>query len=141
MSLDEERKILISALEEAVKLDKEKFRGRGLLSTPDEAVLQKVRDAIEACASYKDVAGHAVYTGGSAPVLTADLLASSLFNKVDYETVPDIPAAADWLLKLLGTRRAAGLLTVAVWGVSIDAETVLPYLSRLMPWEFCRKRT
>ena len=135
MSLDEERKILISALEEAVKLDKEKFRGRGLLSTPDEAVLQKVRDAIEACASYKDVAGHAVYTGGSAPVLTADLLASSLFNKVDYETVPDIPAAADWLLKLLGTRRAAGLLTVAVWGVSIDAETVLPDSSRLMPWE------
>ena len=49
MSLDEERKTLISALEEAVKLDKEKFRGRGLLSTPDKAVLQKVREAIEAC--------------------------------------------------------------------------------------------
>jgi hypothetical protein len=135
MSLDEERKILISALEEAVKFDKEHFRGRGLLSTPDKAVLQKVRDAIEACTSYKDIAGHAVYTGGSAPVLTSDLLASSLFNKVNYAIVPDIPAAADWLLKLLDTRQAAGLFKVAVWGVSVDAETTLPDSSRLVPWD------
>jgi hypothetical protein len=95
MSLDEERKILISALEEAVKLDKEKFRGRGLLSTPDKAVLQKVRDAIEACGSYNEIAGHAVYTGGSAPVLTADWwhpasLAKSITKPLQISRPPPI---------------------------------------------------
>jgi hypothetical protein len=134
MALDDDRTILQEGLEEALRIDRERKPRRTLISSPDSSVIQTLSDAIGKCEAYKFVAGHMAYTGGSGPVLTADLLATYLFNKADSPVDGGIPAAIEWLLKVLGTREADGIFIVAVWGLSIDKEMTLLDSSRLMPF-------
>jgi len=46
----------------------------------------------------------------------------------------DVSAAADWLLRILATRKADGLLKAAIWGLSVDREAKLSNRTRLLPF-------
>jgi hypothetical protein len=83
--LGDDRTVLQDGLEAALRIDREQKPRRTLLSNPDGTAIQTLCDAITKCEAYKSVAGHMAYTGGSGPVLTADLLAPYLFSK---EVVP-----------------------------------------------------
>jgi hypothetical protein len=132
--LGDDRTILQVGLEAALRIDREQKPRRTLLSSVDRSVTQTLSDAIAKCEAYKSVAGYMAYTGGSGPVLTADLLATYLFSNADSPVDGGIPAAIEWLLKVLGTREADGIFIVAVWGLSIDKEVTLADSSRLMPF-------
>ena len=82
------------------------------------------------------MAGNFVYSGGSGPVLSADLLATYVFEKADSLSGESTSGAAvDWLLKVLGTCEADGIFKVAVWGLSIDEQTPISDSLTVMPFE------
>jgi hypothetical protein len=85
--------------------------------------------AISECETFKSVAGDMAYTGGSGPILTADLLAGYLFSKGENGNTTE---AVQWLLRMLETREATGLFKVAVWGLSIDEELTLEDSSQIV---------
>jgi hypothetical protein len=133
MNLEEDRKILIGALESARD---HQLRGppRSLLSGPGEAVTDAVSDAINRCSAYNQAAGKMIYSGGSGPVLTASFLATHLLSKAERNDGKDIPQAAEWLLRLLTTKETTGLFKIAVWGAAINRDLRLADGSHIMPF-------
>lgn len=77
--------------------------------------------------------GHIIFSGGAGPLLDADSLGTRLFEK-GVQWGNDIPAAVDWLLRLLMTRKAKGLLKVVIWGVTLNKEIELSATTRLLPF-------
>jgi Apea-like HEPN len=134
-TLGEDRKILVAALESAVGAYRAQEPRPTLISRPDKSIIDGLSDAIKRCAAYNAVAGNYVYSGGSGPVLTADLMAPHLFQKGDgFGGDGNISDAVDWFLRLLTTREAAGIFKAAIWGFSIDEEVALSESSRLIPF-------
>jgi Apea-like HEPN len=130
--MDSDRDILIAAFESAARAYRDKHPQRALLgSDPDSTILDPICAAIRRCAAFKTVAGHMVYSGGAGPVLDAPLLAVQLFEKGE-RWGQDIPGAVEWLLRVLTTREALGLLKGAIWGLSVDQEATLSNSYRLM---------
>jgi len=103
------------------------------MSDPDQSVIDPLSAAIETCAAYRAVAGHVIFSGGAGPVLHSHALAVHLFSR-GVRWGSDISGAVDWLLRLLTTREATGLLKAAIWGLSLDQEVELTRTSRLMPF-------
>lgn len=128
---DEE--ILKQALEQAVPAYAAKKVGTSLLGqpSPDNTILDPVCAAIEKCNAYRAVAGHMLFSAGAGVVIHAPRLATDLV----YRAERGISDAVEWLLRLLSTREANGILKAAIWALSIDEEIPLSDLSKLMPFE------
>jgi Apea-like HEPN len=130
--MDDDRDILINALESAVRAYGEKTTGATLLGrpAPDSAVLDPVSAAIEKCAAFKLVADHVLFIAGYGVVLQSIGLALPLV----YRAEQNIIDAAEWLLRVLTTRHTKGIFKAAIWGISIDEEVLLQDSSRLVPF-------
>jgi hypothetical protein len=126
------------ALEPALRAYEESIRGKSLLGQgpPGESILSPLTDAIERCAAYTAVAGHVLFTANSGAVVHAPSLALPLLHRAEWAQWEgrDIAEAADWLIRILGTREADGTFTGVIWGISTDAEAPLTKHSRLMPF-------
>jgi hypothetical protein len=134
-----DRDILIAALEPALQAWEESTRGKGLLGQgpPDESILSPLADAINRCSVYKAVAGHVLFTANSGPVLHASSLALPLLHRAEWEQWEgrEIGRAADWLIRMLSTRKADGTFTGVIWGLLIDREVSLTSDTRLLPFD------
>jgi hypothetical protein len=135
MALDEDRNIIIAALESAMQTYRDQRPRPSLLSGPGDPVIQAICDAISNCKAFQQVAGKMLFTGGSGPVINPHLFAVRLFYKAEQNDGKDIPATADWFLRLLATRETSGLFKAAIWGVTIDKEIRFSDGSRIMPFE------
>jgi len=132
--MNDDRATLIAALEVAASAyQKQEPRPTLLGTNPTHAIIDPLTAAVGACAAYQAVAGHAIFSGGSGPVLDASSLATRLFEK-GVRWGNDIPAAADWLLRLLTTRETKGLFKVAIWGIALDEDVELSATTRLVPF-------
>lgn len=124
--MNNDRGILISALEAAVDAWREWKRARPiLLHTPDEKILGPLGDAIQQCEIFKAVQGRSLFSGDAGVVLHASRLALPLLWRTDT-TDTDTPAiehAADWLVRVLTTRYADGTFIAAIWGLNVERET------------------
>jgi hypothetical protein len=58
-----------------------------------------------------------------------------LFGRAQYK----LPEAADWLLRVLNTKTANGLLVAAIWGLTLEDEIQVSPNSRLVPFSSLRK--
>src|SRR6266702_6812330 len=135
MAVDDDRSILLAALESALRVHQQQSPRPTLLSGPGEPVIHAISAAIRKCSAFKLVAGHVLYSGGSGPVIDAPLFATPLFYRAERNEGKDIPQAVDWLLRLLATRQATGLFKAAIWGVSIDQPLRLADGSHVLPFE------
>jgi hypothetical protein len=125
MKTADEEKTLISALEIAARTFREMHPNATLLgSDPNNSVLDPLTAAIEACESYRAVAGHMTFSGGSGPVIHSSSLAAQLFSR-GARYGDNFTEAVAWLLRILTTRKATMLFKSAVWGLSIS------YLAKL----------
>jgi hypothetical protein len=131
--MENDRAILVSALEPALRTYRQKIPRPTLMSSPDRTVLEPISAAIRGCGTFQAVAGQVLYTGGAGSILDAPLLATQLFQQAEWSN--DTEGAVDWLLRVLTTRRASALFKAAVWGVSLDHEVALSGSCRLMPFE------
>ncbi len=82
-------------------------------------MLDPLASAIASCTTYQAVAGHVIFSGGAGPVLDSYSLAARLFSR-GGSSDDGIPAAVDWLLRMLATRKTTGLFKVALCGLSLD---------------------
>ncbi len=128
-----DRTILIDALAAAAT----RFRAQNplptLLSGPNASVLAPLADEIARCASYQEVAGHALFNGGSGVVLHTEVLAERLFAKGVWPT-QNIEGSVDWLLQILNMREAVMLLKVALWGIKIEEPVQINANAKLTPF-------
>jgi hypothetical protein len=131
--MNDDRDLLIEALESAVSIFRSKKVGSSLLGQPkpDNEVLDPLSAMIEKCEAFKAVSGQVLFSAHSGVVLQASTLAVSLLYRAEI----NIPDAAEWLLRLLQTREAKGEFKAAIWGISVDKEISLSASSRLMPFE------
>ncbi len=83
----------------------------------DDSIEAPLADKIRQLRIYKEVEGHSLFSGNSGVVLHAPLLASQLLSVARRSNIED---AADWLIRVLGTRTADGVFITALWGVSIN---------------------
>lgn len=134
MASDDDRNLLIAALESAWLAYQRQSPRPTILSGPTESILGELSEAIASCTSFKEVAGHMLYSGGSGPVIAPSLFAIHIFRKAEKDEGKGISEAADWLLRLLATRRTTGVFKAAIWGASIDREIRLHDGSRIMPF-------
>jgi hypothetical protein len=134
-----DRDILITALESVQQPWAESKHGKSLLAAypPDDTILAPIVSAIEQCKAYQAVSGWVLFSANSGPVLHAPSLALPLLFRAEQALREghDICEAADWVIRLLGTRYAEGVFKAAIWGLSIDKEIALPDGSRLIPFE------
>lgn len=134
-----DRDILIPAIEAALTRWEEWKRRRTLLSSypPGDPVLAPLATAIESCAVYKSVAGHSLFSGYSGVVLQARSLATqSLFYADRQGSGPEVgAAAADWLIRLLKTRKADGVFVVVIWGLAVEQEVAIAKGMTLIPFD------
>jgi hypothetical protein len=130
---EDDRTILITALEEAAKAYRALNPVPTILGAEPEEIVDAVSAAVGRCKTYQAVAGLVVFSGGSGPVLDAHSLASRLFSK-GVRWGNDIPAAVEWLIRLMTTRETTGLFKAAIWGLGLNQEVTLTETSRLMPF-------
>ena len=135
MPTDDDRNVLIAALETALQAYQKQTPRPTILSGPDQSIVEALSEAIGKCSAFKQVAGHMLYSGGAGPVIDAHLFATNLFHKAESGEGNNIPGAVDWLLRLLATRKTTGLFKAAVWGASIDTELRLRDETCIMPFE------
>ncbi|MEJ0092698.1 MAG: hypothetical protein WDN46_04485 [Methylocella sp.] len=129
--MGDDKAVLVAALESAVRAFRAAYPNPTLLGpSPDQTVLEPLAAAIEQCKAYKAVAGQVVFSGGSGPVLHAGSLASVLFSRGGWPT-ENVAGAVDWLLKLLGTRKATILVKAAIWGLQVDQPVALGKTAQL----------
>lgn len=138
----DDRDILARAVEAALIAWEEATRDASLLGRgqPDKSILEPLSSAISSCCVYQAVAGHVLFTANSGPVLDAPGLAIPLLNHAESarwrgkDVGNAARNAADWLLKMLTTREAAGTFTGAIWGLRIDEQVFLTENSWLVPF-------
>lgn len=136
MASDNDRGLLIAALESALQAYQKQTPRPTILSGPDQSIIDALCSAIAKCSAFKQVAGHMLYSGGSGPVIDTHLFASDLFRRAEQNDGKEISEAVDWLFRLLATRTTTGLFKAAVWGSSIDRAVDLEDgSSRIMPFE------
>jgi hypothetical protein len=130
MTVADDEEILTNALEIASRTFREMHPNATLLgSDPDNTVLDPLAAAIDACESYRAVAGHMVFSGGSGLVIHSSSLAARLFSRrARYGN--NFTEAVAWLLRILTTRKAKMLFKAAVWGLSVDSEIILSVCPR-----------
>jgi hypothetical protein len=129
----DDRKLLIDTLTGAVKLYDEKIEGHTLLTqpSPDEEVLKPIEIAIEGSDAYRAVSGQVLFSANSGVIIQSSSLAIDLLHRAQRN--PD--EAADWFIRMLGTRKANASLKAAIWGLSIDQEIDLFGTAKLMPFD------
>jgi hypothetical protein len=132
MQTEPDHDILISALKPAVAAYQAKTAHHTLLGrpAPDREVLAPIEEAIDKCATYQRVAGHALYSANGGRVINSGGLAGSVFSRAMY----DVNQAADWLLRLLSVPSANGSFKCAIWGISLNEEIRLSKSALLLPF-------
>jgi hypothetical protein len=133
-----DRNILVPALEAALAHWEEWKREKTILGSypPPDAVLVPLAAAIAKCDVYKPVAGRSLFSGYSGVVLHASSLALPLLYHADRPNLGPsaVSAAADWLIRTLGTRKADGVFIVVIWGLSVDREVNIADRMTLVPF-------
>jgi hypothetical protein len=131
---EDDRAILTTALEEAAKAYRALIPVPTILGAEPGEIVDAVSAAVDQCKTYQAIAGLAVFSGGSGPVLDAHSLASKLFSE-GVRWGNDIPAAVEWLIRLMTTRETLGLFKAGIWGLGLNQEVSLTETSRLMPFD------
>jgi hypothetical protein len=130
-----DRNILIDALKAVMPVWEQEKLGQTLLTQrpSNERVLNPLAAAIDRCTAFKAVAGRSLFSANAGAVLHSGILALRLLYQADWVIFSgrDVSAAADWLLRILTTRKAHGLLKAAIWGLSVDREVKLSNRTRL----------
>jgi hypothetical protein len=132
-----DRDILLTALRPALEAYNNKTAGSTLLGRPkpDAEILTPVTDAIERCAAFQAVKGHALFTGRLGLEIEAAEMASHLVDAAIPDPAADqIDDAVAWFLRVLTTRETTALLHAAIWGISVEHEIPLPNGAHLVPF-------
>lgn len=134
-----DRDILVSALQVALAAFEQSKHGKTLLGQhpPDESLLAPLADAIEECEVFKPIRGRSLYSGNSGVVLHASSLATSLLYRADRKNLGDraAPDAADWLIRVLETRKANGVFVAVIWGLAVDRGVEVAKGMTLIPFD------
>lgn len=137
--MSNDRDILISALETALPAWEKWKRDKTLLTQypPDDGVLAPLAAAIEKCEVFKPIQGCSLFSGCAGVVLHAPSLAIPLLYRADRTDLGAraVPDAADWLVRMLGTRQANGIFTAAIWGLLPDGEVEVAKDMTLLPFD------
>jgi hypothetical protein len=133
-----DREILVAAIGRADDAFKKIHPTPSLLSSTPKGILDDLALAIDRCEVYQAVAGHILFNGSSAPIITSSLLAPRVFDKRNHwdgaKWVEDLQFAADWLIQLLTTQKAEAHLRVAIWGFSVKEEVKISDEMRVLPF-------
>ena len=134
-----DRNILVPALKTALAHWEEWKREKTVLGSypPPDAILAPLAAAIAKCDAYKPVAGRSLFSGYSGIVLQAQSLALPLLNHADRPNLgaSAVSAAADWLIRMVETRKADGVFIVVIWGLSVDREVRIADRLALVPFD------
>lgn len=130
--MTDDRSFLVEALKRAAASYKSLQREKTvLLAEPsDPRVLDPLVASIEKCEAYKAVAGKIIYSANSGVVIQASTLA---INAV-YRAQRSAEDTAEWLIRLLTTSSATGVLKAAIWGLSVSKDVKISEQARVMPF-------
>ena len=125
---------LVTALGTALANWQEWKRDKTLLSQypPNDSVVAPLVAAIEQCEVFTPVQGRSLFSGNSGVILHARALAPEVLYRAERTSKSD---AANWLIRMLGTRHANGLFVTAIWGLSIDREVEIAQGMVLVPFD------